>query len=510
MSNFLSSCFLFFFNILTYFSSDFLFLSLILGPITGAVIIMFIPQYSFYAIRYLALLCSIVVFIVSLFFLINLNIFDIGYQYVIHVDWLSFLNIYVSFGLDGISLLFIILTTFLIVLCILSSWEIIKYNIKMYYIIFLITESLLILVFSSLDLILFYIFFESILIPMFFIIGIWGSRSRRIHASYQFFIYTLLGSIFMLISLIFLNLNIGTTDIQFLKYHDISLYRQLFLWLAFFASFAVKIPMFPFHIWLPEAHVEAPTAGSVLLAGILLKLGSYGFLRFSIPLLTEASVYFLPLIYSLSIIAIIYASMTTIRQIDLKKIIAYSSIVHMNFALLGLFTFNFQSIAGSYFLMLSHGIVSGGLFLCVGVLYDRYHTRLLKYYNGLNMFMPIFSICFLLLTLSNVSFPGTISFIGEFLVIIGVFQFNTFVIFFGSLSLILGGVYAFWLYNRVFFGSIQWLYIQKFSDLNLREFLILFPLIILIISGGIYSDRYFQLFFVPLCNLVYLNFYYLF
>ena len=370
-------------------------------------------------------------------------------------------------------------------LCILVSWNSFYFRVKWFFIYLVLIEFLLINVFLSLDIILFYLFFESLLIPLFLLISGWGSRERRIHASFMFFFYTLIGSLFMLLGIMFIYSHYGTTNLYILNYITISNYRQLILWVAFFFSFGTKIPMIPFHIWLPEAHVEAPTACSVLLAGILLKLGTYGFLRFSLLLFPYASVFFSPLIFVLSICAIIYCSLATLRQIDIKKIIAYSSIVHMNFALLGLFAFNFQAISGSIFLMLSHGIVSSGLFLCVGFLYDRYHSRILYYYNGLIFYMPLFATSFFFFLLGNMGFPGTCGFIGEFLIMLGVFQINPFVVFLGGFSLIFSGIYSIWLFNRLVFSFLKLNFNFKFfSDLNYREIAILIPLIFLVFFLG--------------------------
>ncbi len=399
------------------------------------------------------------------------------------------------FGADGISVPFVILTTFLIAICILASVEYTKDPI--YYISFVSLNFLLVAVFLATDVLLFYILFEAVLIPMFIVIAGWGSRTRKIRAAYQFFLYTLLGSLFMLVALLTIYYETGTTSIQVLTNLMastgegettglFSLERQNLLWLGFFLSFAVKVPMVPFHIWLPEAHVEAPTAGSVLLAGILLKLGTYGFIRFSLPFFPDASVYFTPLIYTLSIIAVVYTSLTTLRQIDLKKIIAYSSVAHMGLVTIGLFTFNTQGIVGSLIIMISHGFVSSALFLCVGVLYDRYHTRVIKYYQGLATPMPIFATVFLFFTMANLAFPGTSSFVGEMLILFGAFQHNIPVAILAASGMVLGAAYSVWLANRILFGPTYSLLINSWTDMNLREFMIFLPLIIMTLFLGIY------------------------
>lgn len=347
-------------------------------------------------------------------------------------------------------------------------------------------------VFCMLDLLLFYVFFESVLLPMFLIIGVWGSRERKIRAAYQFFLYTLIGSLFMLLAILLIYFQTGTTDLQVLFVSEFSLQRQLLLWFAFFASFAVKVPMIPVHIWLPEAHVEAPTSGSVILAGVLLKLGTYGFVRYSIPLFPEASVYFTPLIYTLSIIGVIYASLTTLRQIDLKKIIAYSSVAHMGFVTLGLFSLNVQGIEGALFLMLSHGFVASALFLCIGVLYDRTHTRLVKYYGGLVHVMPLFSVFFLIFTMGNLSLPGTSSFVGEFLILVGVFQTNPFVATFAATGMILGGAYSIWLYNRVVFGNLKPFFYRYFYGCESTRIFYFLTFCVLCFMDGFLSRSFFR------------------
>ena len=345
-------------------------------------------------------------------------------------------------------------------------------------------------------------FFESVLIPMFLIIGIWGSRTRKIKAAFQFFLFTLVGSLFMLLAIFSILFEAGTLDFQILNTISFTIERQLFLWFAFFLSFSVKIPMVPVHIWLPEAHVEAPTAGSVLLAGILLKLGSYGFLRFSLNLFPYASLYFAPLIFVLSILAIFYTSCITLRQIDLKKIIAYSSVAHMAFVTLGVFSANFYGIQGSIIIMISHGFISSALFLCIGVLYDRHHTRLLKYYSGLSQVMPLFSFLFCFFSLANLGLPGFSSFVGEFLTLLGVFHKNITVAFLASFGMILGTSYSLWLCNRLIFGPLNNLYIFEYKDLNKREFSLFIPLIIGSLILGIYPEIFLEPLHLSIFNIL--------
>jgi len=338
-------------------------------------------------------------------------------------------------------------------------------------------EFFLIGVFSILDLLLFYVFFESVLIPMFLIIGIWGSRERKIRAAFFFFLYTLLGSVFMLLSILYIYFQIGTTEYEVLLSFSFSKIEQKILWLTFFFSFASKIPMLPVHLWLPEAHVEAPTAGSVILAGVLLKLGTYGFIRFSLPLFPEACFYFSPFVYSLSAVGIIYTSFTAIRQTDFKRIIAYTSIAHMNLVMLGIFSFNIIGIEGALLQSLSHGFVASALFLIIGVVYDRHHSRMVKYYGGLVHVMPLYIFIFLFFTMANIGLPGTSSFVGEFLILTGSFKVNTTITFLGATGMILGGCYSLWLFNRVAYGNLKTQYFKQFLDINKREFLIFLPLI---------------------------------
>lgn len=454
-------------------------------PILGLIYLINIPKIHIQKCRLVALNTSCLTFISSLFLWVYFDKSSPLFQFCKTFNWSNQLNLHYTIGIDGISLFFILLTTFLTILCILVSWESVKSYVKEYLICFLVLEFLLIQVFSVIDILLFYVYFESVLMPMFLIIGIWGSRERKIRAAYQFFLYTLVGSLLMLVSLILIYYIVGTTDLQTLWNFSFSETQQILFWLTFFASFAVKIPMVPFHIWLPEAHAEAPTAGSVILAGVLLKMGGYGFLRFSIPMFPIATLYFTPLVYTLSLVAAVYASLTTLRQIDLKKIIAYSSVAHMGFVTIGIFTLNVQGVEGSIILMLSHGLVSSALFLCVGILYDRHKTRILKYYGGLVQVMPIFVIFFFFFSFCNIGFPGTSSFIGELLVLVGAFQSSFFLTFVTSLSIILSACYSIWLLNRLSFGLLKLTYFKNFQDLSRREFWILSPLVPLILWMGL-------------------------
>tara|TARA_B110000208_G_scaffold44361_1_gene58830 strand:- start:7337 stop:8773 length:1437 start_codon:yes stop_codon:yes gene_type:complete len=461
---------------------------LILTPIIGSFILLFMPSNNVYWIRMIALYTSLFTFIISILIWLFFDYGVSNFQFVSSFLWFSSFNINVFVGIDSISLLFIILTTLIFPLCILNSWKSVSIYLKEYMILFLVMESLLLIVFSVLDLLLFYVFFESILIPMYLLIGVWGSRTRKIRASYMFFFYTLGGSVLLLLSIMAIYAEVGTTDYQVLLLHEFSPFRQKVLWLAFFISFASKVPMVPFHIWLPEAHVEAPTTGSVVLAGILLKLGTYGFIRFSIPLFPYATLYFTPFLYTLATIGVVYTSLTAIRQTDLKRVIAYASVAHMNMILLGLFSLNIQGVEGSIFQMISHGIVSSALFLCVGVIYDRHHTRLIKYYSGLVHTMPLFISIFLMFMFANAALPGTCNFIGEFLILTGIFQDNLFITILSATSVVLSAVYSLWLFNRIAYGNLKVQYIKQFYDINYREFMVLVPLIFLTIFLGVFPD----------------------
>ncbi len=462
-------------------------------PLVGAFLILLIRDDSEAArrnIRNVALLTTVFTFILSIFIWTGFDNTNPGFQMVEKVAWLD-RGISYHMGVDGISMLFVILTTFLMPLSILASWDSIQTRVKAYMIAFLILETLMIGVFCALDLVLFYVFFEGGLIPMFIIIGVWGGK-RRVYASFKFFLYTLLGSVLMLLAIMAMFWQAGTTDIPTLLTHSFPGNMQTWLWLAFFASFAVKMPMWPVHTWLPDAHVEAPTAGSVILAAILLKMGGYGFLRFSLPMFPEASLYFQPLVFTLSVIAIIYTSLVALMQEDMKKLIAYSSVAHMGYVTMGIFAMNTQGIQGSLFQMLSHGLVSGALFLCVGVIYDRMHTREIAAYGGLVNNMPKYAVVFLIFTMANVGLPGTSGFIGEFLTILGVFKVNTWVALFAATGVILSAGYALWLYRKVIFGALTKDSLKGMLDLSAREKAIIYPLVVLTIFFGVYPAPVFD------------------
>jgi NADH-quinone oxidoreductase subunit M len=462
-------------------------------PLVGVLLILFIRDEGESArrnIRAIALWTTIATFVVSLFVWIGFDNSVPGFQMVEKFDWLDS-GISYHMGVDGISMLFVILTTFLMPLSILASWEAIETRVKAYMISFLLLETLMIGVFCALDIVLFYVFFEGGLIPMFIIIGVWGGK-RRVYASFKFFLYTLAGSVLMLLAIMAMFFQAGTTDIPTLLTHNVPAGMQTWLWLAFFASFAVKMPMWPVHTWLPDAHVEAPTAGSVILAAILLKMGGYGFLRFSLPMFPLASADLQPLIFTLSVVAIIYTSLVAMMQEDMKKLIAYSSVAHMGFVTMGIFALNQEGIQGAIFQMLSHGLVSGALFLCVGVVYDRMHTREIAAYGGLVNNMPKYAVAFMVFTMANVGLPGTSGFVGEFLTLLGVFQVNTWVALFAATGVILSACYALWLYRKVIFGALTKESLEGLLDLSLREKTILYPLILLVIFFGVYPAPVFE------------------
>jgi NADH-quinone oxidoreductase subunit M len=433
--------------------------------------------------RYIALWTTLVTFALSLLLWRDFDPTTAQFQFVEQRAWLGTIKFHM--GVDGISLPFVLLTALLMPLCILASWQSITARVNEYMIAFLVLETLMLGVFTSLDLVLFYLFFEGGLIPMFLIIGIWGGP-HRVYASFKFFLYTLAGSLLMLLAIMAIYWEAGTTDIPTLLTHGFPPAMQTWLWFAFLASFAVKLPMWPVHTWLPDAHVEAPTAGSVILAGILLKMGGYGFLRFSIPMFPIASAEFAPLIFALSVIAIIYTSLVALAQEDAKKLIAYSSVAHMGFVTIGVFTLTIQGLQGGIFQMLSHGIVSGALFLCVGVIYDRMHTREIAAYGGLADRMPLYAFCFMVFTLANVGLPGTSGFVGEFLSLLGAFRINTWVAFLAATGVILSAAYALWLYGRVMFGKLEKPALKYITDLTWREVAVMAPLVVLTIIFGFY------------------------
>ena len=462
--------------------------SLILLPLLGAIFIFFSQSKSntHLTSKYLALFVSFANFILSLYLWYLFDPSTAEFQFLEEQSWIKgFINYKV--GIDGISVLFIILTTFITPLCVVSVNGTIKYRLKDFLVAILVMESLMIGVFCSLDLVVFYLFFEGGLIPMFLIIGIWGGE-RRVYSAFKFFLYTLLGSVLMLVAIISIYWFTGSTDVTYLYNFGIDEKYQYLLWLAFFSSFAVKTPMWPVHTWLPDAHVEAPTAGSVLLAAILLKMAGYGFIRFSVGLFPIASEYFIPLIYILSLIAIIYTSLVALMQEDMKKLIAYSSVAHMGFVTLGIFTFTQQGLEGSIFQMISHGLVSAALFLSVGVIYERMHTRLISNYGGLVSVMPKYAIVLMVFTLGAVGLPGTSGFVGEFLILIGAFKKSFLVAAIASIGVILSAAYMLWLYKRVVFGEIKKNEIKKISDLNRAEIFILSFLVLTIIFFGFYPE----------------------
>jgi proton-translocating NADH-quinone oxidoreductase chain M len=461
---------------------------ILMFPIFGILLLLFLPARNEKLLKIVALNSACLSFTGSLLLWGFFQKSTGAFQFVVKILWLPNLNLNFVLGVDGISLFFLLLTTLLIPLCLLTSWNSVGSNLKEFLIAFLILDFFLIGTFCVLDLLLFYIFFESVLIPMFLIVGIWGSRERKILAAYYFFLYTLLGSVVMLLSILYIYYQVGTTDYETLITFSFSPLEQKLLWFTFFLAFASKVPMIPVHLWLPEAHVEAPTAGSVILAGVLLKLGTYGFIRFSLPLFPKASFFFTPLVYTIAAIGIIYTSFTAIRQTDFKRIIAYTSIAHMNLVILGIFSFNIIGIEGAILQSLSHGFVASALFLVIGVVYDRYRTRIVQYYGGLATVMPLYVTIFSFFTLANISFPGTSSFVGEFLILVGSFKVNTTITFLGALGVIIGAAYSLWLFNRIAFGNLKTQYTQKFLDISYREFLLFFPLILGTLIVGLYPN----------------------
>jgi NADH-quinone oxidoreductase subunit M len=434
--------------------------------------------------RWAALWTTLVTFIISLILIWRFDPASADFQFVEKRPWLGGAITY-AMGVDGISLPFVILTTGLMPISILASWTAIQTRVRDYMIAFLVLETLMVGTFCALDLVLFYLFFEGGLIPMFLIIGVWGGP-RRVYASFKFFLYTLLGSVLMLLAIMAMYWEAGTTDIATLLHHSFPLTLQKWAWFAFLASFAVKLPMWPVHTWLPDAHVEAPTAGSVILAAILLKMGGYGFLRFSLPMFPDASAQFAPLIYALSVVAIVYTALVALVQEDMKKLIAYSSVAHMGFVTMGLFAVTAQGVAGGIFQMVSHGIVSAALFLCVGIVYDRMHTREIAAYGGLVNRMPLYAFVFMVFTLANVGLPGTSGFVGEFLSLIGTFRVNNWVATLATLGTILSAAYALWLYRKIIFGTLEKPALFDIRDIGWREIAIMAPLVVLTIVLGVY------------------------
>ncbi len=474
---------------------------ILLLPILGVI---FTYNGSFFTSKILhkySLYLANIIFILSILLWFFLDQSNPGFQFQTQIFIIPALNFNILLGIDGISIYFLILTNLFVYICILSLSN---YQVRL-------RENLMHLfllqwaiscAFSVLDILGFFVFFEATLIPIFFIVLIWGSRGRKVRASYLISIYTLLGSIFMLFNILYIVSKTGITNYQHLLTITFLEEDQRFLWITFFIAFAAKIPLFPLHIWLPEAHVEAPTIGSVLLAALLLKLGTYGLIRFCLPLFPLATIYYTPLIYTFGICGIIYTCLTAIRQVDLKKIIAYSSVGHMNCVLIGIVTLRTESLEGSIYQMLSHGIVSGALFLCVGVIYDRHGTRFIKYYGGLTNISPLLSTIFLIFSMANISFPGTSSFVGEFLILAGIFKESSWVAFFTMISMVLGAVYTLWVYNRVFFGNLKNNAIFTFTDVNKKELYIFISLIIILFLMGIYPKFFVSTFHTNVLNLI--------
>ena len=473
-------------------------------PLVGAAFILLIrgtPEEVARNARWTALWVSLVTFVVSVFIWVGFDPRTPDFQFQEEAEWIVDFGITYRLGVDGISMLFIPLTTLLTIVCVLASWDSITERVREYMVAFLAMETMMVGMFSALDLVLFYVFFEGTLIPMFLIIGVWGGP-RRVYSAFKFFLYTLAGSVLMLLAMLAIFFEAGTTSIPALMAHTFPASMQTWLWLAFFASFAVKVPMWPVHTWLPDAHVEAPTAGSVILAGVLLKFGGYGFLRFSLPMFPIASIELAPFVFGLSIIAIIYTSLVALAQEDMKKLIAYSSVAHMGFVTAGTFTFTPQGIEGAIVQMLSHGIVSAALFLIVGIVYDRMHSRLIDTYGGLVSRMPAYAIAFMVFMLASVGLPGTSGFVGEILVLVGLFQVNTIVAALAATGVVLGAAYMLYLYRRVIFGKLTKDSLAKIMDLTPREIAVFAPLIVLVLWMGLYPAPFLEIMHVSVGHLI--------
>ncbi|MBI08105.1 MAG: NADH-quinone oxidoreductase subunit M [Rhodospirillaceae bacterium] len=474
-------------------------------PLAGAIMILLFVRGDVEDVarnsRWGAFWVSLVTFLASLVLWFNFEPGTADFQFVEQHDWLPEYKIAYLMGVDGISVFFVLLSTLLTPICILASWTAIQERVKEYMIAFLVLETMMVGMFCALDFMVFYIFFEAVLIPMFLIIGVWGGP-RRVYAAFKFFLYTLLGSVLMLLAIIAMYIVAGTTDVPALMQFNFDPALQTWLWLAFFASFAVKVPMWPVHTWLPDAHVEAPTAGSVILAGVLLKMGAYGFLRFSLPMLPIASDFFTPLIFTLSIVAVIYTSLVALAQEDMKKLIAYSSVAHMGFVTVGIFAVNQQAVEGAIIQMLSHGFVSGALFLCVGVVYDRIHSREITRYGGLVNRMPKYAFVFMLFMLASVGLPGTSGFVGEFLIMLGAFEVNTWVAFLIATGMVLGAAYMLYLYRRIIFGDLTKEDLKSILDLNAREIATFTPLVVLVLWMGIYPAPFLDMISASVANLI--------
>jgi NADH-quinone oxidoreductase subunit M len=473
-------------------------------PLAGAFIILMVrgeEEVVARNARWTALWTSLITLAISLILWARFDASSAEFQFTERAEWLPEYGVGYAMGVDGISVLFVLLSTLLTPICILASWESVQTRVREYMVAFLVLESMMVGMFCALDFVLFYIFFEAVLIPMFLIIGVWGG-ARRVYAAFKFFLYTLAGSLLMLLAILAMWYQAGTTDIVQLMDETFSPRMQFWLFLAFLVSFAVKVPMWPVHTWLPDAHVEAPTAGSVILAGVLLKMGAYGFLRFSLPMLPQASADFAPLIFALSVIAIVYTSLVALAQEDMKKLIAYSSVAHMGIVTLGIFTFTHQGLSGALFTMLSHGIVSGALFLCVGVLYDRVHSREILRYGGVAKIMPAYALVFMLFTMGSVALPGTAGFPGELLVIVGAFRVNPWVALGATMGMVLGAAYMLYLYRRVVFGRITREDLKSLLDLSPREYAVFAPLILLTLWMGVYPSSFLNFFEASVAALV--------